>query len=131
MDERLKRYIAEKRNERCPHRVLEQVNETIQSDARRSSQRSFVQWIASSIALGALALSVHSLWNNPLPNPAATDMASDKNKQIIQETYASIAYIGHTLLQVGQRSGKIIAEETLPPLQSGFTHTKEAIKKDL
>ena len=135
MDKRLSKYIAEQRNERCPDRVLEQVHERIQSTMHpgqhrpQGAPRSLVPWIASTVALGALALSVHSLWNTPLQNGAKTDTASSNNKQVLQETYASIAYLGHTLLQVGQRSGEIIAEETLPPLQSGFTHTKEAINK--
>ena len=134
MDKRLKSFLKEGRKERCPDRVLASVQSRISTTASDPSGKGLIGWLGSGVALLVLGL---SLVNLPVSSPTGSTTQepisiahqSIKNKQVLQEAYASLGYLGRSLFEAGKQSSRLIAQETLPPLKSGFENSKNAIRK--
>ncbi|MBT5708212.1 MAG: hypothetical protein HOI66_18015, partial [Verrucomicrobia bacterium] len=61
--------------------------------------------------------------------PNSIAQQSINNRQVLKEAYASLGYLGKTLLAAGKQSSQLIVEESLPPLKNGFENSKNAIRK--
>ncbi len=129
MDERVKNYLAEKRKEKCPDRVLENLRATLPQTTTTSLPTQYISWLATSVAVIALFLSVAQFWRSTPPVAELQSEQTENNEKTMREAYASIALVGHTLITAGQRSSQIVVEETLPSLKDGFENTKRAIQK--
>ena len=128
MDRRIKDYLAERRQEKCPDRVYEQVKATRPQSKSTAASTQFIPWLATSVALITLFISVIPSWR---PTPAITQprtQQAEDSEKTLREAYASISLIGHTLLAAGQRSGQIVIEETLPSLKDGYENTKQTLR---
>lgn len=130
MDKKLAELLAERRQERCPDRVIEAITRS-----RQVERRSQLPWPARfSFGLGLIlvvTLTVLGVRHWAPPSPA-TDQApvvvqSEVNARVVSEAYYSLAYIGQALLKAGKSGGQIIVDEAFPPLKDGIRSTKETV----
>ena len=134
MDKRLNSFLKERRKERCPDRVLARVQSRISSIAPGTASKGLIAWLASGVAALILGLSlvnlpVSSPIGQTLKAPNSIAQQSINNRQVLKEAYASLGYLGKTLLAAGKQSSQLIVEESLPPLKNGFENSKNAIRK--
>lgn len=134
MDKRLNSFLKERRTERCPDRVLARVQSRISSVAPGTAGKGLIAWLASGVVVLVLGLSlvnlpVSSPTGQPSQAPDSIALQSIKNRQVLQEAYASLGYLGKALLAAGKQSSRLIVEESLPPLRNGFEDSKNAIRK--
>lgn len=132
MDRRLRKLIRDRQRERCPQTVIDRVERRIALTNRTFNGPAILSWLAATSCLVGLLYVQRAAWlpSQEQPSEAPQPIVTN-DRQVREVTYASLAYIGKTLIKAGRKSGQIIVQETLPPLQSGFENTKKAISKDL
>ena len=130
MDRRLRQLIRDRQRERCPQIVIDRVEQRIGQPSRMLHGRAILTWLAATTCLiGVLYIQREAWQPSPERPSSAPQQIVTEDRQVREVTYASLAYIGKTLIKAGRKSGQIIVQETLPPLQSGFENTKKAISK--
>lgn len=132
MDKKLAELLAERRQERCPDRVLDAIAASLPSERLRQQtwQPRFRFALGGLLVVSLLVLGVRH-WAPPPPDSAPVVVQSEVNAQVVNEAYYSLAYIGQALLKAGKSGGQIIVDETFPPLKDGIRNTKETLLNKL
>lgn len=125
----LTRFIRELRKENCPQRVLDEVRR------RTAAETAAPRWWrrAMPVTVAALVLAAGlAAWQWPAGGiarqPATlTAQAADERARIARQTEDALGLMGSVLARAGDRSGQIISDGVVPPLQESFQITKHKL----
>jgi len=133
MDENLQRLANELRTELCPARVLDKVREQI--GQRRQPVHPFrlgAVGVALCLAAVATVVAIRS-WFNERPAGLLETPSSARAEQVrvAREASLALAYIGGVLLEAKEHNEKVLLNEAVPRLRSGFEAASKIIQTKL
>jgi hypothetical protein len=133
MDENLQRLARELRTERCPARVLDQVQQQI---ARRGPPIHRFRLAAAGVAVcvAAVALVVTlRFWpgGRTAGRVEAPPSARAEHVRVAREASLALAYIGGVLLEAKEHNETKLLNEAVPRLRSGFEAASKIIQTKL
>ena len=123
MDKHLQNLIRERRTEKCPPGVMENVRRRIRSESSRRRASFRFRLAVGAFAILLLATAVQWVRDRPreLSTPQSVAVTAEFNRQqIIEDATVSLASIGHLLIAAAESSETIISEQLLPPMQGGL-----------
>lgn len=133
MHENLQRLAKELRAERCPRRVLENVQSQIE---QRTSSRPWFGFRTAALAMSlALMLGALTFWRWPSrdvnrPVPEVVTAPAD-HVQVAQQAGVALGYIGTVLLKTGEHTESVLLNNAVPQLRNGLDAVSKTIKAKL
>ena len=131
MDQRLEQELQNRRSERCPRRVLHAVRAEIRPRSNALPKLAF-----AAVVIACIGVAIFQFRTNRLNDDSATRIASAQPsatvdaEQTVRETYAAIAFFGRTLLEAGEKSGRVILEKTGESVNRGLTGLNNSLTKN-
>lgn len=131
MSQDLSRLTRALREEKCPQRVLDEVERRIS----QSAPRRFRWALPLAVAAVVLVVAGFFVWQGRIdrtaPRQAKGSMSPQSNPaQIASQTENALNLMGSVLIDAGARSERIIVAQAVPPLRDGIETARNQIIKN-
>ena len=130
MPQNLNQITRDLRNETCPAQVIDEVRQRIRA---QKPVRGRVFYASAAAVAGLAMLGCILVWHGQASAKARQQALLAQRIQTVRQACDAMQLIGCVLAEAGAQSGKVIAEQAVPPLRKSLQEGKNKIthKKEL